>query len=435
VIGNTNGNFDTVNATNDVGGGTTADGQGTGIDLNVNTQAIVNGSNDNIYEYGESDRVNLYASNTVASTYSTDDLTQVYGAGDNTYVHGSGDRTNNFGSSDYTFNYGNYDQTNNYGSNEYAYDYGSQETVYDANSSDSAYESNSSDYTSGSSFAGYYGYYGYYGFSGKAAANDAAKGSNIGSIAQFDIAHGKPGAAKVAQKARGEIENAISHNAKVALSGAVWENNTVTWSVGSGGDFSSSMSPSEVEAVRQAFAEWSKATGLNFEEVASPGAADITVGMGSFDTPNTGVVGFTTFREKAGHIPSGAVVRVEDVSEDALVADTAGISVYAGTDATFNQVLLHEIGHALGFGDNADPTSVESYNLSAANRTLSSNDIAQASGLYGRAPEAVNGAHQIIQAMSSFAPAPMASATAANDPGLSAHPMLYSGNHFMQRAN
>jgi hypothetical protein len=435
VIGNTNGNYDNVNATNDVTGGSTANGQGTGIALNAGAQVNVNGSNDGIIEYGASDRVNVYATGTTTSTYGSDDLTQVYGANDKTYVNGAGDRTNNYGSSDYTYDYGNKDQTNNYGSNEYAYDYGSQETIYDANSSDSAYEGNSSDFTSGSSFGGYYGYGGYYGFAGDPSTVAATVGSNIGAVAQYDLSHGDNKGATIAERAKSEVEDAIAHDAKVVLSGAKWENNTVTWSVGSGGDFSGSMSPSEVQAVKQAFAEWSTATGLNFKEVASTGTADITVGMGSFDTSNTGVVGFTTFRTKGGEIQPGAVVRVEDVSEDPLVSGADGASVYGGTDATFSQALLHEIGHALGFGDNADPTSVESYYLSAANRTLSSNDIAQAAALYGRGSAAVHDAHQIIQAMSSFAPAPMVSTVAANDPSAFVHAMLYGGSQLMQRAN
>jgi hypothetical protein len=126
---------------------------------------------------------------------------------------------------------------------------------------------------------------------------------------------------------------------------------------------------------------------------------------------------------------------VEDVSEDPLVSGADGTSVYGGTDATFSQVLLHEIGHALGFGDNADPTSVESYYLSAANRTLSSNDIAQAVALYGSGSAAGNVVHQLIHAMSSFAPAPMVSTVAANDPSASVSAVHYGGNQLMQRAN
>ena len=393
---------------------------------------VVADSYDNLATYSDNTHVTITGQNTTMNNYGTAVVTTVDGANDITNNHGYDDVTYNYGSGDDTYDYGSGEHNYNYGSDEYGWAASSSDTNYDANSSDTG-GGYTYDPGSGGGGYGYYGYYGYYGFAGKPAANDATKGSNIGSIAQFDKAHGKPGAAAVAQKAHAEIGDAIAHAAKVVLSGAKWENNTVTWSVGDGDDFSGSMSASEVQAVKQAFAEWSAATGLYFVEVASASAADITVGMGSFDTSNTGVVGFTTFRTKAGHIQPGAVVRVEDVSEDALVARVGGMNVYGGTDATFSQTLLHEIGHAIGFGDNADPTSVESYYLSAANRTLSTNDVAQAAALYGRGSGVISGADQIIQAMSSFAPPVMAGAMAANDPIVPVHSMLYSGNQFMRR--
>ena len=423
-----NGNGDIINIQN----ASVSVGSGSQVTINGSGLNVQGATGDDITIGGNSDNVHV-------SISGQDTTLNNYGAAVVTTVSGSNDVTNNHGYDDVTYNYGSGDATYDYGSDEYNYNYGSDEYGWAASSSDYNYDANSSDtgggyaYDPGSGY-GYYGYYGYYGFAGKPAANDAAKGSNIGSIAQFDKAHGKPGAAAVAQKAKNEIEDAIAHDAKVAMSGAKWENNTVTWSVGSGGDFSGSMSPSEVQAVKQAFAEWSAATGLNFVEVAPTDGADITVGMGSFDTSNTGVVGFTTFRTQAGHIQPGAVVRVEDVSEDPLVSGADGASVYGGTDATFSQALLHEIGHALGFGDNADPTSVESYYLGAANRTLSGNDIAQAAALYGAGPAVVKQAHQIVQAMSSFAPPAMASAIAANDPVGAPLLTLYSGHYVARRA-
>ncbi|MBP0610720.1 MULTISPECIES: hypothetical protein, partial [Burkholderia] len=49
ALGNTNGAFDTVNANGDAFGGTTANGQGTGIWMDVNTQANVSGNNNGIH--------------------------------------------------------------------------------------------------------------------------------------------------------------------------------------------------------------------------------------------------------------------------------------------------------------------------------------------------------------------------------------------------
>jgi hypothetical protein len=67
VIGNTNGNFDTVNANGDQIGGTTANGQPTGIWLNNNVQANVNGSNNGISE-AAGDSVGVYGGGNVVNT-------------------------------------------------------------------------------------------------------------------------------------------------------------------------------------------------------------------------------------------------------------------------------------------------------------------------------------------------------------------------------
>jgi predicted Zn-dependent protease len=208
-------------------------------------------------------------------------------------------------------------------------------------------------------------------------------------------------------------------------SGAKWDHEVVTWSFAqSGGNFSGSMGTSEEQAVQKAFDQWASATGLKFKEVSGSAKSDIRIGWGSFDTADTGVVGFTTVKtkKKAGAIVS-AVVRLENPSENAFVSSASGGQVYAGTDASFDQVLLHEIGHVIGFRDNADPSSIENYALTDANRTLGSNDIAAAGALYGKpvllaavTPVSSGSAADIIQAMSSFAPAPMAvAARAAND--------------------
>ena len=74
---------------------------------------------------------------------------------------------------------------------------------------------------------------------------------------------------------------------------------------------------------------------------------------------------------------------MEDPTETALVNDPHGQPAYAGTGATLYQVALHEIGHALGLGDNSDPNSVMYYSLGANNRTLNGTDIAAIHAAYG----------------------------------------------------
>jgi hypothetical protein len=91
VLGNTNGAFDTVNGSGDQSGGTTANGQGTGIALNGNTQANIFGSNDGISESAGDSMVAYGGGNTInaaagALTYlgSTNDVFDT--------VNGSGDQ-------------------------------------------------------------------------------------------------------------------------------------------------------------------------------------------------------------------------------------------------------------------------------------------------------------------------------------------------------
>ncbi len=55
---------------------------------------------------------------------------------------------------------------------------------------------------------------------------------------------------------------------------------------------------------------------------------------------------------------------------------------YSGTDATLDQLLLHEIGHALGLADNSDPNSIMYDAATANNRTLDQNDRIGAQLLY-----------------------------------------------------
>lgn len=388
---------------------------------------IYAGSNDFLTVSGGNTSTIVSGNGTGIENFNASDVTTVYGADDTTFNYGNNDITRNYGSGDDTYEYGVSDQNYNYGSNEYDYNGDASDTNYDANGTDTSGGYSPDPGDGGDGGGGYGGYGGYYGVANKAGRAAAIKGSNIASVARFDQTHGKPGAALIAMKAHAEIDHAIAQNAEAVLSGAKWAHNTISWSLGSGGQFSSSMNGAEEQAVKQAFAEWSAASGLTFVEVSSKAHADITVGMGSFDTANTSVVGFTTFKAKGGEIQPGAVVRVEDVSEDALVAAADGASAYGGTDASFNQALLHEIGHALGFGDNASPSSVESYYLNGDNRNLSSNDIAQAASLYGKNGAAAHITHQMVQAMSAFAPPQVAHTEAANDALVVGRPTLFGG--------
>ncbi|WP_208456697.1 hypothetical protein, partial [Burkholderia gladioli] len=66
VVGNTSGDFDTVNASSVAAGGTTANGQNTGIWIDGNAQANINGDNDSL-GINAGDSVGVYGGGNVIS--------------------------------------------------------------------------------------------------------------------------------------------------------------------------------------------------------------------------------------------------------------------------------------------------------------------------------------------------------------------------------
>jgi predicted Zn-dependent protease len=169
--------------------------------------------------------------------------------------------------------------------------------------------------------------------------------------------------------------------------------------------------------VERAFAAWGQATGLTFVEQSSPRNADIEVGWGDFDTAQSGVLGLTTTNASDGELQPGAEIRLEDPSDTALTLNSSGELSYSGTSATLYQVLLHEIGHAIGLGDSNDPSSVMYAVAGPTDASISSVDVGAVETLY-----------RLTQAMSAMpsaggasinegawvAPTPMLTPVAAN---------------------
>jgi hypothetical protein len=141
---------------------------------------------------------------------------------------------------------------------------------------------------------------------------------------------------------------------------------------------------SQYEAlIPEAFQAWATASGLTFQEVRDSGQTDIRLGWGDFNTSSTGVVGYTTTLAQSGELLPGVIIRLEDPSQDFLVAGAGNTLTYAGTTANFYQVIRHEIGHALGLADNNDPNSIMNFEATGANNTLSSSDVVRIQTLYG----------------------------------------------------
>ncbi|MYM37529.1 matrixin family metalloprotease [Duganella sp. FT94W] len=285
-------------------------------------------------------------------------------------------------------------------------------------------------------YGGYGGDYGGgFGFAGK-APKVAAAGNTISKLTRQDAASGEIQAAVATELELHHIYQLSTGGDQAAGAAAVvyeaaqFDHQVVTWSLASGkgtkaAPFSDYMSPANEAAVRAAFGAWAAAApGITFQEVDDSSQADIRVGYGQFDTADSGIIGYTSLQKQNGVIQSNTIVRVEDPNQLALTQNADGQATYSGTDVTLTQALMHEIGHALGLGDNADPNSIMYYGLSSTNASLDATDLAGMNALYGKnaaaprtAASASTSVNQLIQAMSSFDP-PSAGAVALAPPAV-----------------
>jgi predicted Zn-dependent protease len=165
-----------------------------------------------------------------------------------------------------------------------------------------------------------------------------------------------------------------SDQGKVATA-ATWDKaSTVTVSAA---EFSAAQKQSLLGVLDQ----YAALTGLSFQMVDTGGQIDL--GFDNLGTLSTGVVGSTTLHEDQGQIQSAQIV-LENPAEDPL--DAYGI--YGGTQASFTQVLMHELGHALGLADNNIAGSIQNFYLDSSNQTLSDYDVQALQTLYGTAASA-----------------------------------------------
>jgi Matrixin len=157
--------------------------------------------------------------------------------------------------------------------------------------------------------------------------------------------------------------------------GATWDKgSTVTVSAA---EFSAAQKQSLLGVLDQ----YAALTGLSFQMVDTGGQIDL--GFDNLGTLSTGVVGLTTIHEDQGHMQSAQIV-LENPAEDPLDAN----GIYGGTQASFTQVLMHELGHALGLADNNVAGSIENFYLDSSNQTLNDYDVQALQALYGTAASA-----------------------------------------------
>jgi len=320
-------------------------------------------------------------------------------------------------------------------------DYGYNDSWYNELASlfDDFFGDSCDDYYGGGGYWG--GYWGEYGFAGSQATVQNAVNRGIGQIALNDLQQGNSKGATAANTALAQARQAADSTSTPGSGSSVfenakWDSQVITWSL-SGPDGGTADSAEEA-AAQKAFATWASASGLTFQEVSDPAQADIHVGWGDLGTPNSGVVGYTTYQAQKGLMTAGGVnITLENPSEDALVTGSDGQLTYSGTDATLEQVMLHEIGHALGLGETSDPSSVMYYALMASNRTLDSTDLTGIQTLYGpgatatmpTTPAANQTTNQLIQAMAAYAPAAPVINPVMNPVSLLKSPLLAASAH------
>jgi predicted Zn-dependent protease len=176
-----------------------------------------------------------------------------------------------------------------------------------------------------------------------------------------------------------------------ALEGAKWVPASgvsgqadITWcfAVPAGGSpFSAALGPAARAVVSAAVARWQTASGLHFSQVSdSPShAADIRIGYAMLASGNE--IGLTVWHAVQGAFLPGTLIELEDPKAVKLI-DSNGVITYAGTPTTLFQVVLHELGHALGLAHSTDPLAVMYPTLGFGNQALDATDVAGIKALY-----------------------------------------------------
>ena len=296
-------------------------------------------------------------------------------------------------------------------------------------------------YSGGIDYSSFSFDFGGFGLSGtQAAANPTLNTQSISNLVQTDLAAGNLAAASAVEASMRQAyqQSTSKGSTSAVLEGVKWGGNpTVTWSMASlagtaVAPFSAYMDSTYEKTIQNAFTAWSKATGLTFKEMSDSSNVDIRLGWGNFDTAHTGILGYTSFQaSNTGQISANEIVRLENPGQDAFVTGSDGqAQTYSGTQATLYQTLLHEIGHALGFGSDADPSSIMYYQLTANNRTLDATDVMGGLTLYqGASAATAANIAQLVQSIAALAPAPVSGASTLSTPVSSATTALLATAH------
>jgi predicted Zn-dependent protease len=396
-----------LNSSNDTGNAYGADdwitlygSNDTGNDDGASEVVDARGNSDTANYDGSNDAGTLYGASDLANANGADDWVNIVGSGDSFDASGSGDSYGGDPSSVDGFEFGGDSDT----------------TYYDGSDDDGDSDGYGDGDDDGGGDGGDYDFVS--GAKGGARKGGAPSGGDIGVIASYDASvANNPAAARAADLARRDAlqtAQSSSSSASARFEGATWSGRVITWSLAdsagtAASPFSGYLSATYEPLVEQAFQAWAAASGLTFEQVSDSAQSDIRIGWGAFDTATSGVIGYTNYQSSAGQMQPDAIIRLEDPQQDPLVAGADGQLTYSGTQSSALQVLKHEIGHALGLADNADPNSIMYYASGPGDSTLDLTDADGINALYGSQNASISSTpnsateesslHRLIQAM------------------------------------
>ena len=111
--------------------------------------------------------------------------------------------------------------------------------------------------------------------------------------------------------------------------------------------------------VENAAAAWSAVSDVQFQLVPDLGSVDIRIGFGTLNPVQTGQVGSTSWRFDGQYFRPDTTVSIEDPSQDPLLPLPNGDFQYSGYMSDLQQIVEHELVHALGLAHNpTDPNAV-----------------------------------------------------------------------------
>lgn len=182
-----------------------------------------------------------------------------------------------------------------------------------------------------------------------------------------------------------------------ALLGISWASPTITWSVAGynyasdvaqGIGFTRPLGPAAVTLLRQAFQRWSDVSGLQFVEVPdSPdpsSAAGIRVGWAALPalSPTQQILGQARIFSLGTSILPNVTIQLEDPTYVPLYTAPGYPVFYGAYFVTLQQVMQHEIGHAVGISHATRPTDLMFPIASTANPDLAPDDVAAIRAVY-----------------------------------------------------